>query len=342
MSEHTLYSIGEVARRTGLSVSAVRYYADEGLVHPTEATGAGHRLYDVDAITRLEFVRTLRDLDTGIEQVREVLSGTSSLRDVLAEHLDVIEKRTADMQGKRAVLRALVRERSTAQRANLLHKLVRMSDTERQRLVDDFLEEVAEGLPAEAAVLIREARPQLPTDPTSEQLDAWITLAELLRDGQFRDATRTSLRQTHVGPSGELMATPEVQDFIHAAGHDVMPQLVAAHAAGLSADDPHVVTLATQFVEQIAKAFEPTDGEKLRQRLAERYRDLASITRDALQDDSYTATEGRYLELVATINQQPHPDEPLLHAARNDRSISSGTSFDDFGPWVSTALLATG
>src|SRR3954447_6737461 len=86
-SEDTLYSIGEVANRTGLSVSAIRYYADEGLVHPTDATDGGHRLYDVDAIARLEFVRTLRDLETGLEQVRRVLAGTTSLQDTLAEHL---------------------------------------------------------------------------------------------------------------------------------------------------------------------------------------------------------------------------------------------------------------
>src|SRR5690606_3699019 len=94
ITEDTLYSIGEVARRTGLSVSAIRYYSDEGLVHPTGATDGGHRLYDVEEIARLELVRTLRDLETGLDQVRRVLAGTTSLRDVLAEHLDVIEKRT--------------------------------------------------------------------------------------------------------------------------------------------------------------------------------------------------------------------------------------------------------
>ena len=69
ITEDTLYSIGEVARRTGLSVSAIRFYADEGLVHPTDTTGSGHRLYGVDAIALLQFVRTLCDLETGLDQV---------------------------------------------------------------------------------------------------------------------------------------------------------------------------------------------------------------------------------------------------------------------------------
>lgn len=121
--------------------------------------------YGVDAIARLEFVRTLRDLETGLDQVRLALAGAPSLRDVLAEHLDVIDERTTDLQEKRAVLRALVRQEGTAERANLLHKLVRMSDAERQRLVDDFLDEVCAGLPAEANQRVRATQPRLPHTP---------------------------------------------------------------------------------------------------------------------------------------------------------------------------------
>jgi len=57
-----LYPIGDVARRTGLNVSAIRFYADEGIVPPSGLTEGGFRLYDVTAIARLELVRTLRDL----------------------------------------------------------------------------------------------------------------------------------------------------------------------------------------------------------------------------------------------------------------------------------------
>src|SRR5690606_18339387 len=71
----TLYPIGDVARRTGLSVSAVRFYADEGVVPPAETTPAGHRLYGAVEIARLEFVRTLRELGSGLEQIRRLLTG---------------------------------------------------------------------------------------------------------------------------------------------------------------------------------------------------------------------------------------------------------------------------
>ncbi|MGY1551221.1 helix-turn-helix domain-containing protein [Microbacterium sp. A588] len=340
ISEDTLYSIGEVAHRTGLSVSAIRYYADEGIVHPTDATDGGHRLYDVDAISRLEFVRTLRDLETGLDQVRRVLAGTTSLRDILAEHLDVIEKRSTDIQAKRAVLRALVRQEGTAERANLLRKLVTMSDAERQRLVDDFLEDVSAGLPAETIERIRAAQPMLPADPAPEQLDAWVTLAELLRDDRFRAATRSYLHETYAEFPGSEMAKPHVQNFINSAGADLTPKLMAAHQAGFAADDAQVIALAAQMVEQLAQAFGVAADDDLRRRLAGRYRDLDSTTLEALQDPEYNATEGRYLELVSIINDQPHPDAALLDSARREQSDGDGPSFRDLGQWLSAAILA--
>jgi DNA-binding transcriptional MerR regulator len=339
-SEDTLYSIGEAAHRTGLSVSAIRYYADEGLVQPTDATDGGHRLYDVEAIARLEFVRTLRDLETGLDQVRRVLTGTTSLRDILAEHLDVLEKRTTDMQMKRAVLRALVRQEGTAERANLLRKLVSMSDDERQRLIDDFLADVSAGLPEEADEQLRRTRPALPADPSPEQLDAWIALAELLRDDRFREATRSYLRETYAQfPSAE-MAAPDVQEFINSGGAGLMPKLVAAHQAGFAADDARVAALAAQLIEQLAQSFGVPADDDLRRRIAARYHDLDSLTLEALQDTEYNATEGRYLELVSIINDQPHPDAALLASARRDHSDDDGPAFRDLGPWLSDAILA--
>src|SRR5690554_7434530 len=69
-TDDTLYPIGDVANRTGLAVSAIRFYSDEGIVPATDVTPAGHRMYGVEAIARLEFIRTLRELGTSLDQIR--------------------------------------------------------------------------------------------------------------------------------------------------------------------------------------------------------------------------------------------------------------------------------
>ncbi|NBE96631.1 MULTISPECIES: MerR family transcriptional regulator, partial [Nonomuraea] len=38
MDDNELYPIGDVARRTGLSVSAIRYYSDAGVIDPTRVS----------------------------------------------------------------------------------------------------------------------------------------------------------------------------------------------------------------------------------------------------------------------------------------------------------------
>lgn len=347
-TEHTLHLIGDVARRTGLSVSAIRYYSDEGLVPPTDETDGGHRLYDLGAIARFEFIRTLRDLDTGLDQIRRVITGVLPLRDLLAEHLEVVEGRTRELQQKRAVLRALVREESTSERAGLLQRLVTMSDADRQRLVDDFLDSISAELPDYAVEKLRAAHPRLPEDPSSEQLDAWISLSELLRDGQYREETRAYLRETYATDVGKKMSAPPVQEFISSAGTDLMPKLSAAREAGLAPVDPHVVLLADQLVQQVAAATGAVPDDDVRKGLANVYSKLGDVASQALQHEGYRATENRYLELVAIINDQPHPDAELARAVGltsgdQEPGQESGreSDFGRFGRWLSEAILAT-
>ena len=70
----TRYSIGELARLTGLSVRTVRFYSDSGVVPPAGRTEAGYRLYDAEALARLELVRTLRELGVDLATIRRVLA----------------------------------------------------------------------------------------------------------------------------------------------------------------------------------------------------------------------------------------------------------------------------
>ncbi len=56
-----LLPIGEVAKRTGLAVSAVRFYEEQGLVH-AERASSGHRRFTRSTIRRLSFIRICQQL----------------------------------------------------------------------------------------------------------------------------------------------------------------------------------------------------------------------------------------------------------------------------------------
>jgi len=65
-------SIGQLAHRTGLARSAIRYYEDEGLVHP-ERTAAGQRRFLRADIRRLSFVMIAQRLGFPLARIRTLL-----------------------------------------------------------------------------------------------------------------------------------------------------------------------------------------------------------------------------------------------------------------------------
>ena len=65
-------TIGQLAARTGLSVSAIRFYEDKGLVHPGRNAG-GQRRFQRSDIRRLSFVLIAQQLGFSIAEIREQL-----------------------------------------------------------------------------------------------------------------------------------------------------------------------------------------------------------------------------------------------------------------------------
>src|SRR5438445_7161375 len=66
--------VGELARRTGLTVRTLHHYDEIGLLKPSLHTGSGHRLYTADDVARLQQVLSLRQLGFGLEEVRDCLN----------------------------------------------------------------------------------------------------------------------------------------------------------------------------------------------------------------------------------------------------------------------------
>ncbi len=311
MPNDCLYPIGDVARRTGLAVSAIRYYSDEGIVAPTETTAAGNRLYDLHAIARFELIRTLRDLGTGLDEVRRLLGGETTLRTLLAEHLELVERQENELRARRAVLRALAGQDDPAARVVLMRELVSMSDEERERLIDDFWADVSTVVPDDFAARLSAMRPHLPDDPTATQLHAWIELAELVRDNDFRAAVRSYLHDTFaVGPAAQMTATP-VQEFIHSTSQPLMKQIFAAFRSGLPADSSHARELAARLAHDAAAAVGSPMTVELRERMAAGFRLTSELHQQSLDDPEYDHGHGRYLALVAVINGTTHPDQDV-------------------------------
>ncbi|MER6982257.1 MerR family transcriptional regulator [Streptomyces carpinensis] len=295
MDGGTLYSIGELARRTGLTVKTIRLYSDRGIVTPAERTSAGYRRYGPDAVARLNLVRTLRDLGLGLDVIRRVTDQELTLGQVAAEHAAALNVQISILRLRQAVLTTAARREPTFEEMERMHHLAMLSEAERRRLVDEFLDVVFDGRHADPgrAGIRRSMTPELPDNPTQEQVEAWVELAELSLDTDFRAGVRT-LVESHVAEPPDDAATPPRPDVVAVTRELVQAAVASGVSPGSPQADPVVATLTARCAIAVGR---PDDAE-LRGWLLRRLETANDPRRD------------RYFDLLAVINGWPAP-EPL-------------------------------
>jgi DNA-binding transcriptional MerR regulator len=199
-----LLTIGQLASRTGLPVRTIRYWSDIGAVPPAGRSSGGRRSYDAESVARLELVRTLRQLGLGLEEVRRILAREATVADVAAAHVAALDAQIRSLRLTRAVLGAVARRHPGTEEMALMNKLARLSAAERGQIIDDFITEVFSGLDADPKLTrkLQLTAPELPDEPTPEQLSAWVELAELVQDPSFRQRMR-KMAEYHAGGSSE-------------------------------------------------------------------------------------------------------------------------------------------
>ncbi|MFG3138090.1 MerR family transcriptional regulator [Streptomyces sp. NPDC048211] len=292
MDGDTLYTIGALARRTGLTVKAIRFYSDSGIVPSTDRSPAGYRLYDLDALARLDLVRTLRELGLDLAVIRQVLDREISVPEVAAAHADALDVQIGTLRLRRAVLRAVAKRGSTPEELDLMHKLARLSDDERRRLVNDFIDDAFGGLDAnpDFVEMMRSAMPELPEDPEPDQVDAWVELAELTQDPEFRAAVRRM---------AEHQAAERAQGDTTGLHHDLTETVRDQVGCALAAEIDPLSAGATPVVDALAaryaQVFGRADDTELRRWL---------LARLEVANDPRTE---RYWCLLSVINGWPVP-----------------------------------
>src|SRR3989304_4666756 len=72
--------IGELAKRAGITLRAVRYYEELGLINHTVRTRGGFRLYDDGELRKLEMIRDLQELDFPLAKIRSLFARKRAAR----------------------------------------------------------------------------------------------------------------------------------------------------------------------------------------------------------------------------------------------------------------------
>ncbi len=107
-------TIKEVEERTGLSRSNVRFYEKEKLIAPARNESNGYRDYSDRDIEEIKKIAYLRTLGISIEDIRNVMSGKTSLREVIQKQNDILKSQITDLNRARVLCEKMLSEEDIA------------------------------------------------------------------------------------------------------------------------------------------------------------------------------------------------------------------------------------
>ena len=173
------YKITEVARLYGLCTDTLRYYEEQGLLHPHRSE-AGYRLYSIDDICNLNVIRALRELDMPLSEIRAYLDRRSP-----GELVALLEREGALLDRK-------------------LRRLRQMRDLARQKAAL-----IRSALARTPGVVAEEVQPEAllvctPSHPMTSDADSARSLAEHVRYCQAH-GVRNIQRQGQIKPAQLVM-----------------------------------------------------------------------------------------------------------------------------------------
>jgi DNA-binding transcriptional MerR regulator len=115
--------IGQVARKTGLSVDAIRFYEKSGLLPQPVRSNGGYRLYHQQQVADLEFIQQAQQLGFSLHEICELLTiqrhpqqACVHVRDLIAQKLAVVRSKIEELQTLEAGLSGALKKCSKALR----------------------------------------------------------------------------------------------------------------------------------------------------------------------------------------------------------------------------------
>jgi MerR family mercuric resistance operon transcriptional regulator len=110
-------SRGEISKKTGVNGETIRYYEKIGLVQEPDRAANGYRVYGVDHLKRLSFIKRCRELGFTLKEIAALLAlvdGGSytceEIRDHTVTHLNDIDNKIRDLRKMQRTLREMVSE----------------------------------------------------------------------------------------------------------------------------------------------------------------------------------------------------------------------------------------
>jgi DNA-binding transcriptional MerR regulator len=213
--------VGELARRSGLTVRTLHHFDQIGLLSPSLRSDAGYRLYGPDDVARLHSIQALRQMGLPLRQIATLLAGDGEpLAQTVARQIRALDHQIAQATALRGRLALLMDKFSAGDQPEMgewLDALALMTTYARYFSTDEIRTIVGnwQTVRAEWGPLVDKVRALMaqgvpPTDPQVQPLaHQWMGLIHHWLGGNF-DLIERWGRMVMLEPLARPAGTPEV------------------------------------------------------------------------------------------------------------------------------------
>jgi DNA-binding transcriptional MerR regulator len=286
-------TIGEMAERTGLTVKTLRFYANAGLLPPSGRSEGNYRLFTLGDVMRALTIRSLREVGFTLREIGAVLGRDLPLKEALNLRLAAVEAQMTALRRVASALRVALKSDPSEDDLRRLLSVTRLSNADRKAAIEQFYARLSEGIPISPEwrrEMIEASTPDLPDDPSPEQLEAWIELSEIIGDPTFIESMRNNARDVWTA------------DFDQAAYREtwmaVTAKVNAAIDAGMGPGSPEAGAILQDWFAAYARAMQREPDEAFR-----------AWWREKIETHDPRAT--RYWELVAVLGGGGKPSRHI-------------------------------
>src|SRR5687767_8072374 len=112
-----MLKIGEVAKRSGVGVEALRFYERGGLLDRPSRTYSGYRVYGEEVLERLAFIKRAQALGFSLDEIRQIVddarkgeSPCDEVREIVRRRMDKLDERLRELHRYRRELKSTLAE----------------------------------------------------------------------------------------------------------------------------------------------------------------------------------------------------------------------------------------
>lgn len=102
--------IGEVSKRSGIGIEALRFYERSGLLGRPARTASGYRVYKRAALDRLAFIKRAQTLGFTLDEIKQIIAERGSGKSPCAEVREIVRSRLEELDERMKEMRCYRKE----------------------------------------------------------------------------------------------------------------------------------------------------------------------------------------------------------------------------------------